>query len=110
MRDLPLMGEPREEWESWVCGYAPTPADLTCRRDATWHGFVLDDPCERIVAMMSSCDDHAAQMRLTADFVHPLTHPCAIPGSWFRWPENECYTQWDETEVLAAELAEAGAS
>ena len=53
--------------------------------------------------MMMSCDDHLRQMKLSADFVHPLKHPCGLPGSTFRWPENECYMEWDET----AEFAEA---
>ena len=106
MRDLPHLGEPREEWESWVCGFAMTRADPACHLDATWHGFVLDDPAEQIVAMMSSCDDHRRYMALSADFIHPLQHPCCIPGSMFRWPENECYTDWDESELAAAaELA-----
>ena len=102
----PLPGEPREEWESWVCGYSPTPADPVCHRDATWHGFVLDDPAQRIIAMMSSCDDHLPQMKLTADFTHPLRHPCCIPGSRFRWPENECYTDWDESLEVACLASE----
>jgi hypothetical protein len=102
MRKLPLLGESREPWENWVCGYSPTPADLVCHRDATWHGFVLNDPAQRIVAMMSSCDDHLPQMKLTADFAHRLQHPCAIPGSSFRWPENDCYIDWDVPAELAA--------
>jgi hypothetical protein len=104
-RPLPHLGEPREEWESWVCGFSLTPADLVCHAEAAWHGFVLDDPAQAIVAMMSCCDDHLRYMKLTADFVHPLEHPCAIPGSMFRWPENECYTEWDEASELAATLA-----
>lgn len=108
MRDLPHMGKPRQEWENWVCGYSATPADPACHADATWHGFVLDDPAERIVAMMSSCDDHLPHMKLTADFAHPLKHPCGIPGSSFRWPENECYTDWDDETEVAAIAAEIG--
>jgi hypothetical protein len=108
MRDLPHMGKPRGEWESWVCGFSVTPADPVCHLDATWHGFVLDDPAEAIVAMMSSCDDHLGHMKLTADFVHPLQHPCGIPGSRFRWPENECYTDWDGEHEVAALAAEIG--
>ena len=36
-----------------------------------------------------------------------MTHPCGIPGSHFRWPENECFTEWDDSEltVMAATLA-----
>ena len=99
MRELPHLGLPREEWSVYLCDYAPGPGDLSCNRDAVWHGFVLDDPCEAIVAMMMSCDDHLQYMKLTADFAHPLKHPCGIPGSMFRWPENECYTDWDEAEL-----------
>ena len=110
MRDLPHLGELREEWEHWVCGYAPGPGDLGCHRDTAWHGVVLDDPCEHIVAMMGSCDDHLPQMKLTADFVHPHKHPCGIPGSEFRWPENECFTDWDEAAEFAAEAGMTAAA
>jgi hypothetical protein len=108
MRDLPLLGKPREEWEAWVCGYSLTPADPACHLDAVWHGFVLDDPAQNIVAMMSSCDEHLPRMKLTADYVHRHQHPCGIPGSSFRWPENECYTDWDETAELASRSEMAG--
>ncbi len=101
MRKLPHLGELCEEWENWVCGYSATLADPVCHRDATWHGLVLDDPAEHVVAVMSSCDDHLRYVKLTADFTHPLKHPCGIPGSWFRWPENECYTDWDEAGLAA---------
>lgn len=100
------LGPARDSWQSWVCGYARTPGDPVCDADAAWHGFVLDDPAERIVAMMSSCDRHLRKMKLSADFVHLMRHPCAIPGSRFRWPENECYTDWDEAAEFTV-LAEA---
>lgn len=91
------MGPARDEWGNGLCGHMTAPGEeMHCNRDATWHGFVLDDPCERIVAMMSSCDRHVNRMKLSADYVHPLKHPCGIPGSSFRWPENYCYTDWDE--------------
>lgn len=96
MRELPLLGPPLDDWMTFICGYSAIPGEPVCGRDATWHGFVLDDPAQRIVAMMESCGGHAGQMRLTADYVHPLRHPCCIPGSRFRWPENECYTDWSE--------------
>ena len=103
MRSLPLLGDPREEWATGLCGFGGVPGGMICGRDATWHGFVLDDPAKRIAAMMTSCGDHVRYMRLSADFVHPLQHPCCIPGSSFRWPENECYTDWDESAEFAAE-------
>ena len=53
------------------------------------------DPAQDI-AGMASCDEHLCAMKLTADFIHPHEHPCGIDGSRFRWPENECYTDWDE--------------
>ena len=108
LRPLPWLGPPRDEWALYVCGYAPEPGGLHCNRDATWHGLVLDDPAEHIAAMMESCDDHLPQMKLSADYVHPITHPCCIPGSRFRWPENECYTDWDGSELLgrAEQIAE----
>ena len=42
-------------------------------------------------------------MEMSADYVHPLKHPCGLPGSVFRWPENECYMEWDESAEFAAE-------
>lgn len=100
MRDLPLLGEPREERESWSCGYADAP----CAHDAAWHGIVLADPDPaQDIAGMASCDEHLCAMKLTADFIHPHEHPCGIDGSRFRWPENECYTDWDELAESTAE-------
>ena len=109
MRDLPHMGKELPEWAVWVCGYSAVSGDPICGADATWHGFVLDDPLKRIVAMMESCDEHVHRMSVTADYIHPLKHPCGIPGSKFRWPENECYMEWDETTEFAAEAQLAGA-
>jgi hypothetical protein len=102
----PFLGPPREEWQNWSCGFMVTPgAGIHCNRDSVWHGFVLDDPAENIMAMMNCCDDHLPYMKLSADYVHSLKHPCGIPGSCFRWPENYCYTEWDETEEFTvAEL------
>ena len=104
------MGGPREAREGWTCGFAgrvPSSADPVCGREASWHGFVLDGEAQHVVSMMSSCDDHLRFMKLTADFTHPHRHPCAIPGSLFRWPENECYTDWDEAGELAAAMESA---
>jgi hypothetical protein len=108
MRDLPRLGPELPEWAVYVCGYSASPADVICGRDATWHGFVLGDPRWGI-AMMESCDGHLPQMKATADYVHPLVHPCGIPGSQFRWPENECFMDWDEAAELAAAGVLAGA-
>jgi hypothetical protein len=55
---------------------------------------------------MESCDEHVPIMRQVADYVHQLVHPCGIPDSMFRWPENECYTDWDESAEFAAEVTE----
>lgn len=110
MRKLPFMGTPQGEWAVFVCGFGGmVPGDVICGRDSTWHGFVLDDPAEHIVAMMTCCDGHLRYMKLTADFVHPLEHPCGIPGSRFRWPENECFTDWDETSEFTQLAALEGA-
>ena len=98
----PFLGPPREEWAHWSCGHMTSPdAGINCNRDSAWHGFVLDDPAENILAMMNCCDEHLPYMKLSADYVHPLKHPCGIPGSSFRWPENYCYTEWDESAEFA---------
>ena len=106
MTARPYLGDVREEWQVFICGHAPSPDALHCDRDATWHGFVVDDEAVRIVATMESCDEHLPQLEQASDYVHPLQHPCGIPGSRFRWPENECFIEWDEAEFLAAAMAD----
>jgi hypothetical protein len=106
-----FLGPERGEWEHWVCGFLPdrTPDAAACGQDAVWHGFTLDETGQHVSAMMSSCEEHLPAMRLSADYVHPHQHPCGIPGSEFWWPENECRMNWDDAELLAGELQEAGA-
>ena len=89
----------------YVCGYAAAPGELHCNRDATWHAVLLNAAAKSIVAVMESCDEHVAAVKLSADYVHPLQHPCAIPGSRFHWPENVCVMEWDDAEAFAADLA-----
>jgi hypothetical protein len=103
VRDLPGVGEPSEEWAGGrLCGYK-LPGEVGCLRDAIWHGIVLDDACEDVELAMSSCDEHLPAMKASsADFIHRLKHPCGIDGSKFRWPENYCYTDWDEQAEFAA--------
>jgi hypothetical protein len=48
-------------------------------------------------------------MNLSADYVHRIQHPCGIPGSKFRWPDNECYTEWDEGSEFAALVSDVAA-
>lgn len=100
MQDRPFIGQEREEWATWTCGYAAVPGAVHCGRDVIWHGIALDDTD---TVGMGSCDEHLPQMKLSADYVHPHQHPCGMPGSLFRWPENECYTDWDEAAEFAAE-------
>jgi hypothetical protein len=102
----PFLGDVRESWQTYVCGFVLSPDDLHCDLDAAWHGFTVDD--DGIEAMMACCDEHLPQMKQAADYVHALEHPCGIPGSMFRWPENECYTDWDEASEFAAALESAG--
>jgi len=106
------LGDVRSAQEHYICGFAAGPGDLHCNRDATWHGVLLNDDCTAIVAMMESCDGHLPAVRLSADYVHPLVHPCAIPGSRFCWPENECVLDWDEQAEFpaAAERVPAAAA
>jgi hypothetical protein len=96
----PFLGKPREEWQHWTCGYEPYPGAIACSHDAVWHGVALDGDGD--APGMASCDGHLPAMKLSADYVHPHQHPCGVPGSMFRWPENECYLDWDEAELLAA--------
>lgn len=103
MDHKPFLGPPREEWKTWTCGYSPHPGVIGCARDVAWHGVALD---EIDAAGMGSCAEHLPQMKLTADYVHPHHHPCGVPGSLFRWPENECYLDWDDAELLAQAASE----
>ena len=102
----PFMGPEREDWENYLCGHQRLPGEIICARDAAWHGYVLDESAQSIVAMMSCCDEHLPLMKLTADFTHPLQHPCCVPGAWFWWPENECRLEWDDAELLTQAAAE----
>ena len=102
----PWMGGMRDEHLTSLCGFSPNPGDLSCNADATWHGMVVGPEA---VQAMASCDGHLVIMAAVAEYVHPLVHPCGIPGSLFRWPENECYTDWDEKSEFAQVLT-AGAS
>ena len=87
------MGAEREEWQNLLCGYSAAPGELYCDRDASWHGLRFNGG--DLIAM-EACDEHAQVIRELCDYVHPLVHPCCIPGALFRWPENECFTDWDE--------------
>lgn len=101
MSGKPFLGPLRDEWTIFTCGFMRAAEDvLHCNRDAAWHGFVIGGT--RIEAMMMCCGTHRPLMELSADYVHPLAHPCGIPGSVFVWPENYCVTEWDEAELLAA--------
>jgi hypothetical protein len=93
------MGGLRDEQLAALCGFSPKPGELSCNADATWHGMLVGP---EFVEAMACCDAHLPIMRAVAEYVHPRVHPCGIPGSLFRWPENECYTDWDEAELLAA--------
>lgn len=101
------MGGERDEWLTSLCGFSPKPGDLSCNADAAWHGMVVGG--SEVTEAMACCDGHLAIMAAVAEYVHPLVHPCGIPGSMFRWPENECYTEWSELSEFVQALT-AGAS
>jgi hypothetical protein len=94
MESKPWVGAERDPQESYLCGFASSPESLHCNRDAAWHGIRFDIDGEML--SMECCDEHKPSMEALCDYVHQLTHPCGIPGSMFRWPENECYTEWFE--------------
>jgi hypothetical protein len=103
----PYIGDERPEWTTGLCGYAPKPGDLECNADVEWHGLLFDEAGE--LQSMGCCDAHLPIMKAVSDYVHRHQHPCGIPGSMFRWPENYCYTDWDEAELTsAAQLVTAG--
>jgi hypothetical protein len=103
---MPWIGPAREEWQIAICGFSPSPEALHCDRDATWHGIRFDG--EDLIAM-SCCDEHLPIAKALCEYVHAHVHPCGIPGSMFRWPENECYTDWDEQAEFTQAQLMAGA-
>jgi len=66
-----------------------------------WHGIVLPTDSLDHIAGLPCCDPHLAVARLTADYVHPLVHPCCLPGSDFVEQQNVCVLRWDERRLLA---------
>lgn len=104
----PWVGEEREEWQSFHCGYAAAPDAIHCDRDVVWHGIRFETADGDLLAM-GSCDEHKPIIDQLCEYIHAHVHPCSIPGSMFRWPENECYLDWDElAEFQAAEVTMAG--
>ena len=77
---------------NWTCGFSPD-GPLECLREATRHGFKVGGENE-ILSMMASCDEH--EHRMKADYIHEMKSPCGVAGSYFRWPENYCYINWEE--------------
>jgi len=104
---VPWIGGERDGQLTSLCGFSPKPGDLSCNADVKWHGMVVGP---EVVNSMASCDGHLAFMTVLAEYVHPYVHPCGIPGSLFRWPENECFTEWDEQSEFTRALAKAGAA
>lgn len=95
------MGTMRPAAENWSCGYEPEPKNWVCAKPATWHGFRLTEDGKEIASMMASCDDHLIDMGKRTDYRHPMKSACGLPGSRFKWPENECYLDFDPNVLLA---------
>lgn len=94
MSNLDWIGPPRDPEMKYFCGFAPRLGDLHCNRDVTWHGIKFDENGDIIA--VSSCDLHQDVITDICEYVHPHVHPCGIDGAIFRWPENECFIDWDE--------------
>jgi hypothetical protein len=75
---------------NWTCGFGPS-GPLECLREATFHGFKVNG--DTIDSMMASCDEHRENMK--AHFKHPMDSACGVVGSYFKWPENFCYIDWE---------------
>lgn len=104
------IGEETEPWRVALCSYAPAPGEPHCTRDATWHGAQLDASADGDIVTVPSCDEHLPIMRGLVDCVHPYVHPCGIPGTEFRWPENRCFAEWDDRSEFAQVAESAGAA
>ncbi|MGH6654065.1 MAG: hypothetical protein ACRDVE_02535 [Actinocrinis sp.] len=101
------IGGETESWLIALCSYSPAPGEPHCARDATWHGI---EEAEPDLIGMACCDGHLSIMRTLADYVHPLVHPCEIPGAEFRPPENKCFTEWNEQSEFSQVAESAGAA
>lgn len=73
---------------NWSCGFGEDTDSPRCGQPSTLHGLIVRDGS--ILAAMSCCAEHGDVMRLSATWVHEMDSPCALPGSLFYWPENEC--------------------
>lgn len=93
----------------WSCGFGERESDPPCMDPAVWHGVILSDARDLIVADMSCCDDHVKFMRRHATHVHEMGSACLLPGSKFRWPENICVMPDEELDQFAAEAAPVSA-
>ena len=96
-----MSGGMRPTAENWSCGFELLEGAFVCAQPATWHGFRLTyDGSGIIASMMACCDPHKERMVACADFVHPMGSVCGLPGSRFRWPENECYMDLRHEDLL----------
>lgn len=108
--DRPLLGTRQDEKRiAWQCHYSPAPGTPLCLDEATWHGIVMPAHGRPEGAGLPCCDYHLPQMRLTAEYVHELVHPCCLPDARFIEAANACRLDWDETPLLTG-AAEAVAS
>lgn len=103
------LGHPLPFALSWVCGYSPTPGELSCLADAVWHGLAITDDGTDLIAPMASCAEHRPSMELTADFIHPMDTACGVAEATIWWDFTDgssgCHVDWDTVARLAVELA-----
>lgn len=97
----PYIGPLAPEWQIGHCAYSPTPADLTCLRDAKWHGIDDGD----VARGLECCDEHKPIMATLVDYIHPLEPACGLPDAVFVKDENRCVVPWSEAERPAMALA-----
>ena len=86
---------------NWSCGFEPDGDQITCTEPARWHGVITDSG--EIIVMMTCCDQHRSVMALSANWIHELASVCFLPGSYFRWPENECFLPDSPVNAAAVE-------
>lgn len=97
----PLLGARQDDTRiSWQCHYSPAPGIPLCLAEAKWHGIVVNGSDGFDHAGLPCCDHHLPQMRLTADYVHELVHPCCLPDAKFDEDTNRCRLDWDETPLF----------
>jgi hypothetical protein len=83
--ELPFLGPPREDQNTWLCGFMVLRGGSThCDRPAEHHGLIFDDGL-KLMATAYCCATHLSMMRLSTHLDHELGSACGLPDSRCEW-------------------------